>query len=127
MVTTRLKHGYWLTMARLHRFITAPTKDVGTWMVLSLRLASRYPRGIAVFDLDGQKCIVCTPGQAPAQADVNSALSWIRSMGDDTVGIVMHGTSFACMNVHRDSKAGRIQEHMHVLSNAASMSSFVEF
>ena len=127
MATTRLKDGYWVAMARLEGFIAAPAKDVGMWMVLSLRLASRYPRGITVFDLDGQKCIVCAPGQAPAQADVNSALSWIRKMGDATIGIAVYGSSFACLSVHRDRKAGCIQEHRNVLINAASGFSFVEF
>ena len=114
-------------MASLDGFIAAPAKDVGTWMVLSLRLASRYPRGIAVFDVDDQKSIVCAPGQAPAQAGVNSALSWIRSMGDATIGIAVHGTSFACLSVHRGRKAGCIQEHRNVLINAASGLSLVEF
>lgn len=127
MATTRLKDGYWVAMASLDGFIAAPAKDVGTWMVLSLRLASRYPRGIAVFDVDDQKSIVCAPGQAPAQAGVNSALSWIRSMGDATIGIAVHGTSFACLSVHRGRKAGCIQEHRNVLINAASGLSLVEF
>ena len=127
MATARLKDGYWVAMAPLDGFITAPAKDVGTWMVLSLKLTSRYPRGIAVFDLGGQKCIVCAPGQAPAQADVNSALSWIRHMGDATIGIAVHGSVFACLSVHRDRKAVRIQEHKSVLMQAASESSFVYF
>ena len=125
--TARLKDGYWVTMARLDGFISAPAKDVGTWMVVSLKLASRYPRGVVVFDLDGQKCIVCAPGQAPAQANVSSALSWIRRLGDATIGIAVHDASFACLSVHRDRKVGCIEEHRSVLNNVALGLSFVEF
>ena len=127
MATRRLKDGCWVAMAPLRGFTTAPAKDVGTWMVLSLRLASSYPRGIVVFDLDGRKCIVFAPGQPPAKAHVNSALSWIRNVGDATVGIAVHRSSFACLSVFRDRKAGRIREHRSVLLKAASASSFVCF
>ena len=127
MAIARWKDGYWAAMAPLSGFITAPAKDVGTWMVLSLKLSSVYPRGIVVFDLDGQNCIVCAPGQAPEQANVNSALSWIRIMGDATIGIAVRGSSFACLSVHRDRKAVRIQEHKRALMKAASGLSFVEF
>ena len=96
-------------------------------MVLSLRLASNYPCGIVVFNLDDQNCIVCAPGQAPEQARVNSALSWIRNMGEAAIGIAVRGSSFACLGVHRDRNAMRIQEHRRILMKEASGLSFVEF
>lgn len=127
MATSRLKDGYWLAMAPLDGFITAPAKDIGTWMVISLRLASKYPHGIAVFDLDGKNCIVCAPGQAPAQANVSSALSWIRRMGDATIGIIVHGSSFACLSVSHDRRANRIREHRNVVMDGTRGLSFAEF
>ena len=127
MATSRLKDGYWLAMAPLDGFITAPAKDIGTWMVISLRLASKYPHGIAVFDLDGKNCIVCAPGQAPARANVSSALSWIRRMGDATIGIIVHGSSFACLSVSHDRRANRIREHRNVVMDGTRGLSFVEF
>ena len=127
MATARLKDGYWVTMAHLDGFIAAPVKDIGTWMVMSLKLASRYPRGIAVFQLDSQRCIVCAPGQTPAQANVKSALSWIRDMGDAAIGIAVRGSSFACLSVRRDMNAACVQEHRGVVINAASTLSFAEF
>jgi len=127
MTTARLKDGYWVTMARLDGFIAAPVKDIGTWMVMALKLASYYPRGIAVFELDNHKCIVCAPGKAPEQADVKSALSWIRNMSDTTIGIAVCGSSVACLNVCRDMKPASVQEHVGTIINTASRLSFVEF
>ena len=91
------------------------------------KLAAKFPHGIAVFDLDHQKCVVCAPGQMPSQANVNSALSWMRWMGNVTIGIALSGTSLACFHVLRDVKAACLEKHKVILINAAAGLSPIDF
>ena len=125
--TTKLKDGYWVTMSQLNILADHPLMDVGTWMMLSLTLAAKLPRGIVVFDLDRQKCIVCAPGQVPSRANVNSAVSWMRWMGNQTIGIALRDTSLACFNVHRDVRDIRLQECKAISIHAAAGLSPIDF
>ena len=132
MTTTKLKKRYWVSMAHLDDFLTRDrivSTDIGTWMVLALKLASKYPRGIMLFDLDREKCIVCVPGQAPSSANVNSAMSWMRWTGDSTIGIVLHAFRFACLSVYYNMHADTTQLQMHskLLIDAAADLSVVDF
>ena len=124
---TKLKDGYWVTMSQVNILPDHPLMDVGTWMILSLAVASKLPRGIVVFDLDRQKCIVCAPGQLPCQANVASATSWMRWMGNLTVGIAIRGASLACFRVNRDAGNARLQECRAILINAAAGLSPIDF
>lgn len=102
-------------------------RDVGTWMVLASHLAKTYPRGIVILGLQTERCIVCAPAQAPSQANVDSALSWMRFMGDATVGIVSHNSAFACLSVHYDRRAQETIQHHDVLERAAAEVVLVDF
>ena len=124
---TKLKDGYWVKILQVDILPNHSFEDIGTWMILSLALASKFPRGIAVFDLDRQKCIVCAPGQVPSQANINSALSWLRWMGKATVGIALRSPRLACFAVHRDLRAARLQEIEVDLVNTAAGLSPIDF
>jgi len=99
MPTARLKEHMWVEVASApelcrplvdargtRRFFG---EDIGDFSLLSDALAWDFPKGAAVIHLDRQSTIVCMPGRSAHAANVNSALSWLRSLKDQTVGIVL--------------------------------------
>lgn len=64
-------------------------QEVHDFALLAAALEWEFPNGIAVMNLDTASCVVCVPGRPAHAADVDSAISWLRSTRGQAFGVAL--------------------------------------
>lgn len=64
-------------------------QSVHAFVLLAAALAWDFPSGVAAFHMDIEKCVVCVPSRPAHSVHVNTALSWLRKMKSQVLGIAI--------------------------------------